>query len=855
MVEQLQVELQRDIRATQKNLQKDQEQLSTECNHCITQVDKLTTQLKELQTDMEKGKRQVEDMADHQSKGVQPTSHFTLTAPSPLENVPECPPIPAGKSDHLKLTFPTFGRPSDDVDPLLYITRCQDFLALHPLAESDLLATFRSVLHGTARDWWEVARSSIMTWSEFETAFLSAFLSEDYEDELAERVRTRLQGGRETIRDFAFTYRALCKRWKPTLTEIEMVKMILKNIKPYLASQLRGRVSTVEELVKLGHQLEKDHELQLQYEMCMDQKLQSEVSQKTTSNKQPEKPQIQCWRCKGNHSPGYCPHYASLTTNQSAKQHQPKPRQFQSHKPGGQATKNVITATTNKTSNFKNIKKTPSKPAPVPTAIIPQQLIIPVGIGRWYGKAILDTGASYTMIHESLWRKLFLPGELKPWSLGPLYLANGEAEVPLGWVQLQINMHDRTFTLPVAILSPQALAYAVILGLDFIFFSGLQINVSDRKYSFKTTPQEEYPFQPGNASVPDVPHSIPNPSGQQPEQRPRTLNPSLSLLSSVPPPQPAFITASVEENVQTLIDTAVSEAHLSSLDKQMLKTILETNTQVCVVQPGRTDVLKHCIYTNHQVPIKQRPYRMSPAKQFVVKEQLEEMVKAGIVESSHSGWASPVVLVPKKDGSLRFCVDYRKLNAVTENDAYPIPNITEILESLSGTAIFTTIDLNSGYWQVAMEPQSKPKTAFITPSGLYHFNVMPFGLKNAPATFQRLMETVLGKLRGKICFVYIDDIIIYSPSVAQHFNDLQSVLLKLQEAGLTINLKKQVFALKRLHFWVMLLASMVLLQTQARLRPSNLTLCHETSKRSSASWDWPVGTTALFQIFLKLLNP
>lgn len=452
MVEQLQVELQRDIRATQKNLQKDHEQLSTECNHCITQVDKLTTQLKELQTDMEKGKRQVEDMADHQSKGVQPTSHFTLTTPSPLENVPECPPIPAGKSDHLKLTFPTFGRPSDDVDPLLYLTRCQDFLALHPLAESDLLATFRSVLHGTARDWWEVARSSIMTWTEFETAFLSAFLSEDYEDELAERVRTSQSAAR--------------------------------------TGKHSGRA------------------------------------------------------CKARTPTGYCPHYASLTTNQSAKQHQPKPRQFQSHKPGGQATNNFITATTNKTSNFKNIKETPSKPAPVPTAIIPQQLIIPVGIGRWYGKAILDTGASYTMIHESLWRKLFLPGELKPWSLGPLYLANGEAEVPLGWVQLQINMHDRTFTLPVAILSPQALAYAVILGLDFIFFSGLQINVIDRKYSFKTTPQEEYPFQPGNASVPDVPHSIPNPSGQQPEQRPRTLNPSLSLLSSVPPPQPAFITAS-----------------------------------------------------------------------------------------------------------------------------------------------------------------------------------------------------------------------------------------------------------------------------------------------------------------------
>lgn len=221
--------------------------------------------------------------------------------------------------------------------------------------------------------------------------------------------------------------------------------------------------------------------------------------------------------------------------------------------------------------------------------------------------------------------------------------------------------------------------------------------------------------------------------------------------------------------------------------------------QVCSLQPGRTDVLQHTIYTQHQVPIKQRPYRMSPGKWAVVQEQLVEMLNAGIVEPSHSGWASPVVLVPKKDG-LRFCVDYRKLNAIIENDAYPLSNITEILESLSGAAIFSTIDLNSGYWQVAMDPQSKPKTEFITPSGLFHFNVMPFGLKNAPATFQRLMETVLGELRGNICFVYIDNIIIHSPSVAEHFKDLQTVLHRLQEAGLTINLKKSKFCLKELTF-------------------------------------------------------
>lgn len=156
-------------------------------------------------------------------------------------------------------------------------------MALHPLTDTDILATFRTVLHGTTRDWWEVRHSSISTWSEFEAAFLSAFLSEDYEDELAERVRTKIQGEKESIRDFAFSYRALCKRWKTDLPEGEIVKMILKNIKPYLASQLHSRVSTVEELVKLGHQLEKDYEQQLRYEGRMGPKYPT-TSQRPSSN-------------------------------------------------------------------------------------------------------------------------------------------------------------------------------------------------------------------------------------------------------------------------------------------------------------------------------------------------------------------------------------------------------------------------------------------------------------------------------------------------------------------------------------------------------------------------------------------
>ncbi|KAL0197545.1 hypothetical protein M9458_006085, partial [Cirrhinus mrigala] len=458
----------------------------------------------------------------------------------------------------------------------------------------------------------------------------------------------------------------------------------------------------------------------------------------------------------------------------------------------GHSSNNSVAATRMQKPPFTIQKASISTSSNAPMTI-PQQLVVPISIATWTGKAIVDTGASYTLIHEGLMKQLTSPDQLQTWSRGPLYLVNGEAETPLGWMNTTIRLHDQAFTIPAAVLSSKALACAVVLGLDFIFFSGMQLNVTDHKYSFKFSPAKEYPFQPGNASVPIV-----NPQ-QENLQQEKTQN--LSLLSSIPLPSPQLLIQqpdSIDERM--LIKNAVDEAHLPPDGKQQLLSILESNPRVCTLRTGRTDVLQHRIYTTCQIPIKQRPYRLSPLKQLAMEEQLEEMLKQGIVEPSHSGWASPVVLVPKKDGKLRFCVDYKKINSVTESDAYPLPNITEILESLSEAAIFSTINLNSGYWQVLMDPSSEANTALITPAGLYQFNVMPFGLKNAPATFQRLMETVLGELRRKICFVYIDDIIIHSPSITQYFHDLQTVLHRLESAGLTIHLKKSKFCLQKITF-------------------------------------------------------
>ena len=133
------------------------------------------------------------------------------------------------------------------------------------------------------------------------------------------------------------------------------------------------------------------------------------------------------------------------------------------------------------------------------------------------------------------------------------------------------------------------------------------------------------------------------------------------------------------------------------------------------------------------------------------------MLQRGIVQPSSSFWSSLVVMVRKKDDTWRFCIDYRKLNAVTHQDAYPLPRVDETLESLAGSTYFTTLDLASSYWQVEIDENSKEKTAFSTTRAHYKFNVMPFGLTNAPTTFQRLMECVLVGLTGEQCLIYLDD--------------------------------------------------------------------------------------------------
>ena len=216
---------------------------------------------------------------------------------------------------------------------------------------------------------------------------------------------------------------------------------------------------------------------------------------------------------------------------------------------------------------------------------------------------------------------------------------------------------------------------------------------------------------------------------------------------------------------------------------------------------GHTSMVKHRIRLDNYTPFKER-YRRIPLHLFdEVKNHLKEMLEVGAIRKSSSPWASAIVLVRKKDGSLRFCIDLCKLNARTIKDAYSLPRIDETLDCLGGATIFTSLDLRSGYWQVEMEEESKPLTAFtVGPLGFYECERMPFGLTNAPATFQRLMENCLGELHLSWCIIYLDDIIVFSDSPSEHLRRLRGVFAKLDKAGLKLKPSKCEFFKTRITY-------------------------------------------------------
>ncbi|KAL7824866.1 hypothetical protein SRHO_G00343640, partial [Serrasalmus rhombeus] len=246
-----------------------------------------------------------------------------------------------------------------------------------------------------------------------------------------------------------------------------------------------------------------------------------------------------------------------------------------------------------------------------------------------------------------------------------------------------------------------------------------------------------------------------------------------------------------------------SRAGLSEGQGQLLWALLDRFRGIFTVSErecSRMGLAVHAIDTADALPVRLRPHRLPLAKRLAAEQLINEMAAAGVIEPSSSSWSAPVVLAKKKDGSWRFCVYYCRLNAVTRTDSYPVLRVDDTLERLAGSDWFSSLDLRSGYWQVPLADTAKEKTDFSIGTGLWQFTVLPFGLCNVPATFERLMERVLAGVAREKCVVYLDNVLVHAARFEAALANLELVLGLIKEASLSLNPAKCNLLQRRVSF-------------------------------------------------------
>ncbi|XP_076033590.1 uncharacterized protein LOC143020752 [Oratosquilla oratoria] len=238
--------------------------------------------------------------------------------------------------------------------------------------------------------------------------------------------------------------------------------------------------------------------------------------------------------------------------------------------------------------------------------------------------------------------------------------------------------------------------------------------------------------------------------------------------------------------------------HLSGAQVEDIKSLLTEFEYIFGDISRPCSTLEHDVETEGALPIRQRPYRLNAFKREYLRAEVQRLQELGIVEPSHSPWASPVVLVPKPDSSMHLCIDYRRVNAMTRADGYPLPRIDDVIDDVGAARWVTKLDLLQGYYQVRLTERSKAISAFVTPEGLYQFTVLPFGLRNAPSTFQRLMNFLTTGLEGVRC--YLDDIVVFGDTWEEHLDRLRALFVVLAAHSLTVNLAKSEFGHAQITF-------------------------------------------------------
>lgn len=362
-------------------------------------------------------------------------------------------------------------------------------------------------------------------------------------------------------------------------------------------------------------------------------------------------------------------------------------------------------------------------------------------------KALVDSGASKTFIGPKAHDLIKSHNLTTRFVDSQVQFANGNLSVVSQEIILPLELKNRKQLVSAKVLD--SLPMDLLLGLDFLKLFDINIDFGERKWSFNDLPKETHDLE----------------SNEEPQ------------------------------------DLCNGLLELSKDQADRLAEFLSKELPEAPTKPGMTNLVEHKIDVGNHSPIKQRYYMVSPKVLEAIISEIEQMLKDDVIEKSKSGWSNPIVMIKKADMTYRFCLDFRKLNAVTKKDAYPLPLMDSILNKLRNGRYISKIDLHKGFLQIPLHPDSRELTAFTVPGrGLFQFKRMPFGLTNSPATFQRLLDSLIGPEMEPYCFAYLDDIIIVTSTFEEHLDWLHRVLDKIKNAGLKINNAKCEFCTSQVRY-------------------------------------------------------
>lgn len=692
------------------------------------------------------------------------------------------------------------------------------------MSDSMALLSLPLLLEGYASSWWQGVKFEAGTFSDAIALLRDAFSPPKPDWRIYSEIFQDKQRPYESTDSFVCRKRSLFAQLKERLPESTIINMIFSQISIQIREKIpRESVKTFQELLYKA----RDIELSIN-------------ENKTEGNKtfsSSEKPQIRCSYCrKKNHTADVC--YKRIEIEKRGK---PEENKINCYGCGavGYYRSNCPTC------NNRNILESPKTLDfnSIQTTLVGHDVpTVEINVNGLNGEAYLDTAARTSVAGYYLFQKL-VEKEVKFQKVfAEITLADGAARKEVVCSTIVDIIIGKRLKRIRFICLPNARCNRTLLGIDFLEQAGIVMDLAQRVWYFKDEPKEFFKFKTKTVNVKGIAVSQAHIEDAQPKSSSNLQdfmswfesnckeNPPLGELYSKPEnyspgglfkifedslpngfemPQSADLFPPLKKTRKDSESWSPLAFELNSLDfnicedensylvesqKRELLSFLTSHEDIFENISSPINGITHKINTGGHTPISNPPYRISPAMKEKLKMEINSMLTKGIIEEVESPWAFPVVLIPKKDGSIRFCVDYRKLNAITVTDTYPLPRMEDLLHAAKTTPFMSTLDLKSGYWQIRMSEDDKLKTAFTTPFGIFAFNRMPFGLKNAPATFQRIIDKFRSSLPSILILAYLDDIIICSQNFASHIKDLDMVFKKLKFIGFHLNKDKCFFA-------------------------------------------------------------